>query len=69
MERATTLSQSIINFLESASSAKKKIACCRCGAIMEHQKTTFFYECQSWNVELPVCIRCNPSPTAPKHDA
>jgi hypothetical protein len=46
MERATNLSQSIIKFLESASSAKKKIACCRCGAIMEQQKTTFFYECQ-----------------------
>ncbi len=53
MERATTLNQSIIKFLEFASSAKNKAARCRCGAIMKHRKTTFFYECQSWNVELP----------------
>jgi hypothetical protein len=65
----TTLNQSILEFLESANSAENKIARCRCGAIMQYQGTTFFYEGQRWKVELPFCLRCNPSRGASTHDA
>ncbi len=68
MEPAT-LHQSIVEFLNSASSAKKVVAHCSCGAIMEHRKTNFFYEGQSWEVELPVCTQCKPVTRMPKHDA
>jgi hypothetical protein len=64
-----TLHQSIVEFLNSASSAKKVDTHCICGAIMEHRKTNFFYEGQSWEVELPVCTRCNPVTRAPMYDA
>jgi hypothetical protein len=69
MEGPTTLNQSIVKFLESASSAKNTTPRCRCGATMKYQKTTIFYEGKGWEVELPVCVRCNPSPSAPSHDA
>jgi len=60
---------SIIEFFDSASSAKNELARCRCGALMEYQTTTFFYEGRSWELELPVCIRCNKSRSAPTHEA
>ena len=69
MERSAMLTQSIIEFLDSGSSANNKLARCSCGALMQHQTTTFFYEGRSWEVELPVCIRCNKSASAPTDDA
>lgn len=68
MGQPTALSQSIIEFLRSATSTKNEIATCRCGAIMKYRKTTFFYASQSWEVELPVCDRCNPH-SGRRHDA
>jgi hypothetical protein len=69
MERSPMLKASIIEFFDSASSAKNKLARCRCGALMEHRATTFVYEGRSWKVELPICIQCNQSHSAPTHEA
>jgi len=69
MKRSAMLSQSIIELLDSASSENNELARCHCGALMQRQTTTFFYEGRSWEVELPVCIRCNQSARAPTDDA
>jgi hypothetical protein len=55
-----TLHGSILEFLNSTRS-KKRIARCHCGAAMEYQDTTFFYDGQSWEVKLPVCRKCHPA--------
>jgi hypothetical protein len=62
-----TLHESILEFLNSASSPKKTVATCDCGAAMEYQKITFFYDGKSWEVVLLVCFRCHPvSPVTTK---
>jgi hypothetical protein len=68
MEPAS-LHQSIVEFLNSASSAKSTVHRCDCGTVMTHRATTFFYEGQSWEVELPVCLKCNPAAGLVTHDA
>jgi len=57
--------ESILEFLNSPSSRRKRIARCRCGLVMEHQNLTFFYEGQNWGVDLPICRECHPAPSVP----
>lgn len=52
------LNQAVIDFLNSARTTKK-LTRCSCGVMREHQKTKFFYNGQSWEVELPVCPKCS----------
>ena len=56
---AETLHQTILDFLNSASSAKTRPEVCRCGARMEFQNATFFFDGEAWEVELAVCPECN----------
>jgi hypothetical protein len=65
MEPAT-LHQSIVEFLNSPAMPHTR---CACGAMKENRETTFFYEGQRWELELPVCMKCNPSPVLVAHDA
>jgi hypothetical protein len=56
-----TLHQTVLDFLNSVSSAKrKKVVRCGCGAVMKYQNATFFYEGRNWDVELPICFKCHP---------
>ena len=55
------LRDSIVEFLTSLSH-QKEIARCRCGAEMEPQNVTFFYDGQSWNVVIYACRKCHPVP-------
>jgi hypothetical protein len=55
-----TLHQTVVDFLNSVSSARKKIVHCGCGAVMKYQRGTFFYEGRNWEVELPICFKCHP---------
>lgn len=59
-----TLHDSIVSFLNS-NSVKKPISRCHCGATMKPYKTTFFYDGQSWNIVLEVCLKCRPEPSVP----
>jgi hypothetical protein len=60
--------KSILEFLNSARSPKKRIVC-PCGAVMEYQDTKFFYDGQSWEVVLPICRKCHPATPCFSHDA
>jgi hypothetical protein len=53
-----TLHQSIVEFLDSASTPPKRVERCACGAPMEYRETTFSYEGREWEIELPVCLKC-----------
>jgi hypothetical protein len=59
-----TLHDSIVNFLNSSKS-KERVARCLCGAVLEPRYTTFFYDGQSWEIVLQVCVKCNPAPKVP----
>jgi len=56
----TTLHQSIVEFLDSASVLPKRVERCDCGSVMEYRETTFFYEGREWKINLPVCLKCAP---------
>jgi hypothetical protein len=62
------LNQAIIEFLSSATAAKR-LACDSCGATQEYRRTTFLYDGTTWEVELPVCLKCNPLSGVTPHDA
>jgi hypothetical protein len=64
-----TLHDLIVGFLNSGSS-KKQFAWCRCGAAIEHRKTTLFYDGRRWDIVLQVCLKCHPAASFPiSHDA
>jgi hypothetical protein len=61
--------ESILEFLNSAKlSRRARDSRCACGSRMTRQKTTFFYDGQSWKVILPVCLKCRPAPDVPISD-
>jgi hypothetical protein len=63
-----TLNQSLIEFLQTVSSTKELYRC-TCGAIMQYRNTTFFYDGQNWEVQLPVCPACYPAEPVQSYDA
>ena len=63
------LRESVLSLLNSLGSGEQQIGRCRCGAIVEHRKTTFFYEGQSWEVEFPICPVCSKTLRITSHDA
>ncbi len=65
----TNLNQAIIEFLNSASSTKTPVTRCDCGAMMEKRRAAFFYNGKSWEVELPICMQCDPSSGVASHGA
>jgi hypothetical protein len=56
-----TLQQSIVEFLDSASSPFERVEYCACGGVMEQRETTVFYQGREWKIDLPVCLKCVPS--------
>jgi hypothetical protein len=55
--------ESILKFLNSAESSRRAgDTRCACGSTMTKQKTTFFYNGQSWEVIFRICRKCHPAP-------
>jgi hypothetical protein len=54
------LSVAIIDFLDSASTRPSMTCCPECGSQLEYGDCTFFYEGQTWEIPLPICVKCLP---------
>jgi hypothetical protein len=63
------LSQSIVRFLNSAEAHPITNSCPVCGSQLEHRKFTFFYAGQTWEIQLAICLDCDPISPVPPHDA
>jgi hypothetical protein len=63
------LSVAIIDFLHSASTRSSMTCCPECGSQLEYGDCTFFYEGQTWEIPLPICVKCLPSAEVPTDDA
>jgi hypothetical protein len=63
------LSVAIIDFLHSASTRSCMICCPECGSLLEYGGCTFFYEGQTWEIPLPICVKCLLSAEVPTDDA
>jgi hypothetical protein len=65
-----SVNESILKFLNSDDPSRRRNTRCPCGSIMTRQNTTFFYNGQSWEVILRVCLKCHPAPHVRiSHDA
>ena len=62
--------ESILEFLKSAKSSRRAgdTRCCACGSATTPQNITFFFDSQSWQVILRVCLKCHPAPCPPISD-
>jgi hypothetical protein len=65
----SSLPQAIIEFLNDASTHAAASSCPDCGSKLEYRDCTFFYEGQTWEVPLPICIICHPLQRLPTEDA
>jgi hypothetical protein len=63
------ISQSIVRFLNSAEAHPIPNSCPVCGSQLEHRKCTFFYAGQTWEIQLTICLDCDPISPVPPHDA
>jgi hypothetical protein len=54
------ISQAFIEFLNTAGTHWATKFCPDCGAELKHHDCTFFFEGQTWNISLPICIKCHP---------
>jgi hypothetical protein len=52
------LPSAIIDFLRSASIRSSMTCCPECGSLLEYGDCTFFYEGQTWEIPLPICVKC-----------
>jgi hypothetical protein len=58
--------ESILEFLNSVKPSRRaRDTRCACGSTMTPRNTTFFYNGQSWEVILSVCLKCHPAPDVP----
>jgi uncharacterized protein with PIN domain len=64
----TIFPQAIIEFLNNASTHPVTNRCPDCGSDLEYRECTFFYEGQTWEVPLPICIICCHPPQQPPTD-
>ena len=62
------LSVAIIDFLHSASTRSCMICCPECGSLLEYGDCTFFYEGQTWEIPLPICVKCLSGAEVPTDD-
>jgi len=61
--------ESILEFLDSAKPSRRAgDTRCACGSRTTRQNTTFFYDGQSWEVILRVCLKCHPATNLPFSD-
>jgi hypothetical protein len=63
------LPHAIIEFLNDASTHTATNQCPDCGSDLEYRDCTFFYEGQTWEVPLPICISCHPPQQLPTDHA
>ena len=50
----------IIEFLHSASTHSSMTCCPECGSLLAYGDCTFFYEGRTWEIPLPICVKCLP---------
>jgi hypothetical protein len=63
-------SQAFIEFVNSASTHWAANACPACGTELRYRDCTFFYEGQTWEIPLPICVKCHPiTQVVPPHRA
>jgi hypothetical protein len=55
------LPRAIIEFLNSASAQPVKKNCPDCGTDLRNRDCTFFYEGQTWEIPLLICVKCHPT--------
>lgn len=64
-----SLHESILEFLNSANpSRRSEDTRCACGSATTLQKTTFFFDGQSWKLIFRVCLKCHPAKHVPTSD-
>jgi len=56
----TLPSQAFIEFVNSASTPWAAISCPACGTALKCRDCSFFYEGQTWEIPLPICVKCHP---------
>jgi hypothetical protein len=61
--------QKIVTFLNSAEARAITNSCPVCESQIELRKCTFFYAEQTWEIQIPVCLYCDPFAEVPPHDA
>jgi hypothetical protein len=55
-----SLPRAIIKFLNSANTRSTTNHCPECGSQLEYGDCTFFYGEQTWEIPLPICVKCLP---------
>jgi hypothetical protein len=66
------VSKAFIEFLNTASTHWASNTCPDCGSrLVEYRECTFFFEGQTWQIPLPLCVKCHPiaQVSAPSYDA
>jgi hypothetical protein len=53
-----SLPRAIIKFLNSANVHSTTNRCPECGSLLEYRDCTFFYGAQTWEIPLPICVKC-----------
>jgi uncharacterized protein with PIN domain len=56
--RDNSLPRAIVKFLNSANTHSTKNRCLECGSQLEYGDCTFFYGEQTWEIPLPICVKC-----------
>jgi hypothetical protein len=68
--REKLVSKAFIEFLNTASTLWAANSCPDCGSRLEYRNCTFFFEGQTWEIPLPLCVKCHPiSPVVPPYEA
>jgi hypothetical protein len=62
-------SQAFIEFVSSASTPWATNSCPDCGTELKYRDYTFFYEGQTWEIPLPICVKCHPITHVATHQA
>ncbi len=64
------VSKAFIEFLIAVSVPSESKFCPDCGTELHHLNSTFFFEEQSWQVPISICLQCQPTEqVAPRYNA
>ena len=64
------VSKAFFEFLNTAGTHWATNACPDCGSKLEYRKCTFFFGEQTWEIPLPLCVKCHPiSHVVPPYEA
>lgn len=64
------VTKAFIEFLNTGSTHWAANACPDCGSKLEYRNCTFFFEGQTWEIPLPLCVKCHPiSHVVPPYEA